>query len=101
MKKYKLSQQADDDLLTIFLEGINEWGYKQAEKYANELHDCFNILANHPDMGTTRKDLNKIPQSFVKGSHVIIYRIVEKDLIEIATILPQRMDIPNLIKKTL
>lgn len=96
MKKYKLAQQADNDLLDIFLEGINEWGYKQAEKYADELHDCFNMLADHPPgMGTTREDLNEVPHSFMKGSHVIIYRIVEKDLIEIATILPQKIDIPN------
>lgn len=97
MKKYNLAQQADDDLLQIFLEGINEWGYKQAEKYADEFHDCFNMLAKHPDMGTTREDLNEVPQSFMKGSHIIIYRIIEENLIEIATILPQRMDIPNLV----
>ncbi len=97
MKKYKLSQQADDDLLQIFIEGMGKWGYKQAEKYADDLHDCFNMLADYPDMGTTREDLNEVPQSFMKGSHIIIYRIVDKDLIEIATILPQRMDIENLM----
>jgi len=98
MKKYKLAQQADDDLLKILLDGIEAWGYKQAEKYADELHDCFNMLANHPNMGATREDLKEIPQSFMKGSHVIIYRIVENNSIEIATILPQKMDIPNLVK---
>lgn len=98
MKKYKLAQQADNDLLKIFLEGIDKWGYKQAEKYANELHDCFNMLGDHPDIGTTRKDLKECPQSFMKGSHVIFYRITEKGFIEIATIVPQRMDIPNLGK---
>lgn len=95
MKKYKLAPQADNDLLKIFLEGLDEWGYSQAEKYADEFHDCFNMLAEYPNMGITRKDLREVPQSFIKGSHIIIYRIVEKGFIEIATILPQRMDVPN------
>ena len=95
MKKYRLAPQAENDLLEIFLTGISKWGYPQAEKYADELHYCFNMLADHPEMGATREDLKETPQSFIKGAHTIIYRSIDNGLIEIATILLQKMDIEN------
>ena len=42
MKKYKLSLQAEQDLLEIFLTGIQNRGVKQEEYYANDLESCFN-----------------------------------------------------------
>ncbi len=92
MKKYRLALQAEQDLIGILLLGMETWGYDQAKKYANELHDCFNTLAENPKIGVTRKDLKECPQSFVKGSHVIFYRMAGK-IIEISRVLPQSMDI--------
>ncbi len=95
MKKYKLAPQAEKDLLTIFLEGIEKWGYTQAEKYADEFHECFNLLAEFPEMGNTRKEFEETLQSFEKGSHTIFYRRVDNQSIEISTLIPQRMDLKN------
>ncbi len=92
MKKYRLALQAEQDLIGILLTGMETWGYHQAGKYASELHDCFNTLAKNPKMGVVRKELKGSPQSFVKGSHVIFYRIAGED-IEISRVLPQSMDI--------
>ncbi len=92
MKKYTLAPQAEQDLLDIFLTGLEHWGLAQAEQYAEELHDCFNLLAEQPGMGITRTELQGNPQSFVKGSHVIFYRPTD-GMIEIATVLHQTMDI--------
>lgn len=98
MKKYKLSLQAEEDLLKIFLTSLEQWGEKQAEKYANDLHECFNMLSEYPDMGMIREELTEKPKSFVKGEHIIFYRKVNNERIEIATILHQSMDIKRHIR---
>ncbi len=85
MKKYKLSLQAEKDFLTIFLTGLEQWGEKQAEKHTNDLHECFNMLSEYPDMGMIREELKEKPKNFVKGEHIIFYRKVNDELIEIAT----------------
>jgi len=92
MKKYKLALQAEKDLLDIFLYGIEHWGVQQAEKYADEMHHCFNTLADNPRLGQIRKDLKNNPCSFVKGAHVIFYRF-NKNHIEISTVVHQSKDV--------
>ena len=93
MKKYRLALQAEEDLLNIFLIGLEHWGEKQAEKYSNDLHECFNMLSEYPDMGINRDELNEKPKSFVKDAHIIFYRMANDGLVEIATILHQSMDV--------
>jgi len=92
MKKYRLARQAEEDLINIFVAGIERWGYAQAQQYAQELHECFELLANNPQIGQVRKELAGEPVSFVKGPHVIFYRIV-KGVLEVSTILHQSMDV--------
>jgi toxin ParE1/3/4 len=91
MLKYKLSPQAKQDLLDIFLFRIENWGQEQAENYANELLYCLELLAKNPEIGLKRPELHENIQSFTNGSHIIFYRKVNS-IIEIATILHQKMD---------
>jgi len=94
MKKYRLSFQAEQDLLDILITGIENWGERQAQRYAEQLHDCFNLLAEFPEMGQERAKLQGCPRSFTKGSHIIFYRKINL-MIEISTVLHQRMDIES------
>ena len=96
-KKYKLSPQAEQDLLDIFLFGIENWGEKQADDYANELESCFELLAKNPDIGLLRSELYENIQSFISGAHVIFYRRIGL-IIEISAILHQKMDIKSKFK---
>lgn len=92
--KYQLAPLAESDLTSIFETTITEWGIEQAEKYAKELHSCFEKLATHPNLGTSRSELGSNVKSFSKGSHVIYYRFnKKKNRIEIARVLHERMDV--------
>ena len=91
-RKYKLSLQAEQDLLDIFLYGIENWGPRQANNYANELLHCLELIVKNPEIGLDRSDLFEDIKSFAIASHVIFYRNVNS-VIEISTILHQKMDI--------
>jgi toxin ParE1/3/4 len=91
-KEYKFSLQAKQDLLDIFLYGIENWGQQQADNYANELSHCFELLAKNPDIGLNRPELYKNIKSFTIASHVIFYRKTDS-IIEISTILHQKIDV--------
>ncbi len=45
---YKLSQKADHDLFSLYLEGIEEHGVLQADIYYDELVGALNLLACQP-----------------------------------------------------
>ncbi len=48
MAKYKLSNEAKDDLIRIHHYGIEKFGEKQADKYFNAFFDCFETIAERP-----------------------------------------------------
>jgi len=48
MIKYKLSNEAKEDLIRIHQYGIKRFGVNQADKYFNSLFDHFEILAKRP-----------------------------------------------------
>ena len=51
MSKYRLSHRAVNDLLDIFIYGIELFGVLQAEKYQAELIAAFENIATYPQMG--------------------------------------------------
>ena len=88
---YKTSKLAEEDLLDIFLNGIDDFGAKKAQQYSLEMDKAFNLLADYPDMGKSRNELFPGALSFSVGSHIVFYRKNIKQ-IEISRILHRRMD---------
>ena len=43
---YKISELAEEDLLAIFLSGMENFGIKRAKQYYLAIEDVFNQLAN-------------------------------------------------------
>ena len=90
---YKTSRLAEEDLLNIFLKGIENFGIKKAQQYSLEIDKTFNLLAEYPDMGKLRDELFSGALSFSVGSHIVFYRKNTKTKqIEISRILHRRMD---------
>lgn len=48
MKKYKLSNEAKEDLIRIHHYGVEQFGLIQADKYFNEFFEHFDIIAQTP-----------------------------------------------------
>lgn len=48
MSKYKLSNEAKEDLIRIHQYGVRKFGMSQADKYYNSFFEYFNIIAQRP-----------------------------------------------------
>ena len=72
---YRLTREADTDLKAIYRYTRRTWGQAQAVRYANQLQQCFLMLATRPLAGRPRPDLRPTDlRSFGQGSHVIFYQ---------------------------
>lgn len=92
--KYRISNEALNDLEKIWLYTFESWSLKQADHYFNLIMNEIEYLTNNPESG---KDYNKIRKGYFRSrvkSHFIFYKINGKDdEIEIIRILHQQMDI--------
>jgi toxin ParE1/3/4 len=93
VKSYRLSDSADEDLLSIFLYTVKKWGEEQVPIYLGRLNQAFAMLAEDPFAvrSRAREDLATRCRIFKVGHHIIFYR-PEKDHISIACILHRSMD---------
>ena len=71
---YRLTPRAAADLLTIFVEGIERFGERQALSYRRELEETFAMLNDLPGMGRTREALGTEVRSYPHGAHIVLYR---------------------------
>jgi Plasmid stabilization system protein len=99
MAKYKLTNKAVDDLTQIWNYTIDRWSENQADKYYQLLIDNFNDVANSPDLEKNYSGVIENLLGFRAGQHIIFYRKIEEDEIEIIRILHEQMDLKNRIKE--
>ena len=86
MYRYKLSTEAEEDIVKIFEYGFYRFGLKQADKYYDELFECFNKIASNPYMFPEYVQHNVNYRYCVCGVDTIYYRVVN-DEVEIITIV--------------
>jgi len=83
---YKINLEAKEDLRQIYSYGYHKWGVKQADKYFNQLFNCFdNICQNHHQF----PQVNEIRQGYkrcVCGVDTIYFRL-NNDIIEIMRVI--------------
>ena len=95
MAKYFLTNKAVEDLSKIWDYTFEGWSENQADKYYVMLIDSCKELSKHPGMG---KDYDKINHGILglkASKHIIFYRIVKSDEVEILRILHGRMGLKN------
>jgi len=99
MAKYILSNKAVEDLANIWKYTFEEWSELQADKYYRGLLATCQRIANKPALGKSYHEV--LPDLFGLKSnrHIIFYRKLSEDLIEITRILHGRMDIEIRIKE--
>lgn len=99
MAKYRLTNKAVDDLAQIWTYTLHRWSENQADKYYQMLLDNFNDITNNPDL---RKNYSGVFESllgFKAGRHIIFYRKIDDNEIEIIRILHEQMDLKSRIKE--
>lgn len=99
MAGYKFTNKAVEDLTQIWNYTFNKWSENQADIYYHLLLENCKELACKPDLG---KDYSEITQNLLgikAGRHIIFYRRIEGNEIEITRILHGQMDLKNRIKE--
>lgn len=97
MAKYKLTNKAVQDLAKIWDYTFEKWSEKQADKYYETLISNCEEIAENPSIGKTYDEITENLLGIRANKHIIFYREIERDYIEITRILHQRMDLKNRI----
>ena len=98
MAKYKLTNKAVDDLTQIWNYTFNKWSESQADKYYQMLINTCEGVANNSDLGKNYSGVTENLLGFKVGRHIIFYRFIEQNDIEITRILHEQIDLKNRIK---
>ncbi|HPZ60309.1 MAG TPA: type II toxin-antitoxin system RelE/ParE family toxin [Zoogloea sp.] len=92
MAFFYLTHAAKADLKEIGRYTKKQWGAAQRVKYLTMLDGCFRDLAAKPLTGQDCSDIRAGYRKYSAGSHVIFYRQIAEDTIEVVRILHGRMD---------
>lgn len=95
MANYLLTNKALEDLSKIYEYTFEFWTENQADKYYFELIEYFEMLAENPNIGKVFEEVDSNIFRFLANKHLIFYRILSKDEIEIERILGADMDLKN------
>ncbi|MBV6645902.1 MAG: type II toxin-antitoxin system RelE/ParE family toxin [Cyclobacteriaceae bacterium] len=98
MGKYRLTNLALQDLSDIWNYTFDNWSERQADAYYEQLVNAFESLASKPDHSRNYDGIRDDLFGFKINRHIVFYRIVSNELIEITRILHERMDLKNRLK---
>ena len=90
--KYRISQQAIEDLDNIWIYTLNKWSKEQADRYFDLIITEIEFIADNFMTGKSVEQTRKNYRVTKIKSHLIFYRKVENDIVEIVRILHQQMD---------
>ncbi len=93
MPGFVLTGKAKSDLRSIAIYTQNIWGKTQRNIYISMLDKEFHELAANLQRGINCNSLRGGYLKSYAGKHIIFYRKIDVDLIEIVRILHQNMDI--------
>ena len=71
---YRLTRAAADDMVMIYLAGVDMFGPAQAESYSDGLEAAFSCLADYPRAARLRTEMVRPVRAYPYKSHLIIYR---------------------------
>jgi len=90
---YRIRAKALDDLERIWMYTAKKWSVEQADNYYNRIIDEIDFLTTHANSGKPIGHVKPGYRSYLVKSHIIFYKKVDNNRIEIVRILHQRMDV--------
>jgi len=97
MAEFKLTNKAVEDLSEIWEYTFEVWSEKQADKYFDALISNCQEIAENPDLGKNYEGISKQLLGLKTNRHIIFYRTLDQDYVEITRILHERMDLKKKI----
>ncbi len=98
MAEFHLTNKAVEDLSAIWNYTFDTWSENQADKYYAFLLNCCQTIADNPSLGRKYNKVLKELLGYKAGRHIIFYRIISANEIEVIRILHERMDLKRRIK---
>lgn len=95
---YRISKQAIEDLNGIWRYTNYKWSKAQADRYYSLIIEEIEFIADNYMIGKSVEHTRKDYRVTKIKSHLIFYRKVEDDLVEIVRILNQRMEVKSRLK---
>ena len=99
MINYILSNKAVEDLSKIWEYTFEVWSEAQADRYYYMIIDCCHDLADEKVQGKKYPEVHEDILGIKAGLHIIFYRKLKSNKIEIARILHSRMDLKSRIEE--
>lgn len=93
MAKFIFTKKAVSDLNGIWNYTVEKWSEVQADRYYRELLDSCQEIADNPNSGKNYDGILKSLYGLRVKRHIIFYRILGSDQIEITRILHGRMEL--------
>ena len=97
MAKYKLTNKAVADLSKIWEYTLALWSEKQADKYYDILIKNCEEIAENPDLGKKYKGISEQLLGLKSNRHIIFYRTLNENYVEITRVLHESMDLKKRI----
>lgn len=86
MTKYRLSNEAKNDLIRIHQYGVKKFGATQADKYFDSFFECFDIIAERPFSFQSVDYIKKDYRRCVCGADSIYFK-VDEGIVDIMAIV--------------
>ncbi len=97
MAKFELTNKAVEDLSKIWEYTFEAWSEKQADFYYEMLIVNCKEIANNPHLGKNYSGITKNLFGVKANRHIIFYRTIDQNSVEITRILHERMDLKKRI----
>jgi toxin ParE1/3/4 len=101
VSNYRLTPDAQSDLIEIRRYTLQQWGEAQSIKYLSELRQTMSLLADSPALGKERPEVGNHVMSFPHASHVIYYVLHEKRLVVFGVLHKRMVPINHLTDRAL
>jgi len=75
-----VSNEADEDLDRLYVDGYRRWGERQADQYYDGLLDHLMVLCENPFMYQTVDHVRRGYRRSVYGTHAIYYRVIDESV---------------------
>ena len=89
---YSLSAKAEEDVISIFIEGGKEFGVNQAQAYHLSLSNTFELLSQNPELAQQRFEISPPVRIYPFQSHLIVYLVDGSNNILVVRVRHQKED---------
>ena len=97
MAEFKLTNKAVEDLSKIWDYTFEVWSERQADKYYELLISNCQEIADNPNLGNNYEGITQNLLGIKTNRHIIFYRTLNENYVEITRILHERMDLKKRI----